>query len=317
MFQNQGWQKPSDLMCVEPVREELTLWKAIELCLTYPGVRDSGNRERHEQSFAHLVEKWGKDRPVKAIWIPQIKEYQIYRVNAGAAASTVNKEKAALSKMFQVLMELRHVDVNPAKLVKNLSEKSGEREVYLSLQDFYEILGRLPQWIRPIAVTAYYTGMRRGEVLGLTRKHVNWDNRIMLLRPEEVKEGKWKRVPIHRDLIPTLSDVMKVQAISSDEIFLVRGKSPYPDSLKNPWNKAVKAIGLDPAPRFHDLRHTWKTNGMRSGMDQEIRERILGHWNRSKNVNERYGRISDADLVRAVDGMTFDHGETEILVATR
>jgi len=293
------------------------LWKAIELCLTYPGVRDSGNRERHEQSFAHLVEKWGKDRPVKSIWIPQIKEYQIYRVNAGAAASTVNKEKAALSKMFQVLMELRHVDVNPAKLVKNLSEKSGEREVYLSLQDFYEILDRLPQWIRPIAVTAYYTGMRRGEVLGLTRKHVNWDNRIMLLRPEEVKEGKWKRVPIHRDLIPTLSDVMKVQAISSDEIFLVRGKSPYPDSLKNPWNKAVKAIGLDPAPRFHDLRHTWKTNAMRSGMDQEIRERILGHWNRSRNVNERYGRISDADLVRAVDGMTFDHGETEILVATR
>ncbi len=52
-------------------------------------------------------------------------------------------------------------------------------------------------------------------------------------------------------------------------------------------------------------------------MDQEIRERILGHWNRSKNVNERYGRISDADLVRAVDGLTFDHGETEILVASR
>jgi integrase len=317
MFQNQGWQMPTDLTLGEPVREELTLWKAIELCLTYPGVRDSGNRERHEQSFAHLVDKWGKDLPVKSIWIPQIKEYQIRRTNEGAAAATVNKEKAALSKMFQVLMELRHVDVNPARLVKNLSEKSGEREVYLSLQDFYEILDRLPQWVRPIAVTAYHTGMRRGEVLGLNRKHVNLDNRIMLLRPEDVKEGKWKRVPIHRDLAPTISDVMKVQAIGSDKIFLVRGKPPYPDSLKNPWNKAVKAMGLDPAPRFHDLRHTWKTNAMRSGMDQEIRERILGHWNRSKNVNERYGRISDADLVRAVDGLTFDHGETEILVATR
>jgi integrase len=317
MFQNQGWQMPTDLTLCEPVREELTLWKAIELCLTYPGVRDSGNRERHEQSFAHLVDKWGKDLPVKSIWIPQIKEYQIRRTNEGAAAATVNKEKAALSKMFQVLMELRHVDVNPARLVKNLSEKSGEREVYLSLQNFCEILDKLPQWVRPIAVTAYHTGMRRGEVLGLTRKHVNLDNRIMLLRPEDVKEGKWKRVPIHRDLISTLSYVMKVQAIGSDKIFLVRGKPPYPDSLKNPWNKAVKAVGLDPAPRFHDLRHTWKTNAMRSGMDQEIRERILGHWNRSKNVNERYGRISDADLVRAVDGLTFDHGETEILVATR
>jgi hypothetical protein len=69
--------------------------------------------------------------------------------NEGAATSTVNKEKAALSKMFQVLIELRHVDVNPANLVKNLSERSGEREVYLSLNDVDEILDRLPQWDAP------------------------------------------------------------------------------------------------------------------------------------------------------------------------
>ena len=43
---------------------------------------------------------------MKSIWIPQIKEYQIERLNEGAAPSTVNKEKATLSKMFQVLMEL-------------------------------------------------------------------------------------------------------------------------------------------------------------------------------------------------------------------
>jgi hypothetical protein len=31
---------------------------------------------------------------------------------------------------------------------------------------------------------------------------------------------------------------------------------------------------------------------------------------------ERYGRISEAELLRAVDSMTFDHGETEIWVRT-
>jgi integrase len=315
LFRNQRWQMPADLTLNEPVSQELTLWKAIELCLTYPGVRDSTNRQRLEQSFSNLVHQFGKDYSAKSIWVPQIREYQMYRLNQGAAPSTVNKEKAALSKVFQVLIELRHMDVNPARLVKNLSEKSGEREVYLSHADFQEMLKQLPLWARPIVQTAYFTGMRRGEVLGLTRKHINLDTRIMLLRPEDVKEGKWKRVPIHNDLVPILSDVMKVQAIGTDKIFLVNGKPPYPDSLKNPWNKAAKTVGLNPTPRFHDLRHTWKTNAMRSGMDQEIRERILGHWNRTKNVNERYGRISDADLVRAVDGLTFDHGHTEILIA--
>jgi hypothetical protein len=52
-------------------------------------------------------------------------------------------------------------------------------------------------------------------------------------------------------------------------------------------------------------------------MDPEIREAILGHSTRERSVSERYGRISDQELVNAIDSMTFDHGETEILVASR
>ncbi len=42
---------------------------------------------------------------------------------------------------------------------------------------------------------------------------------------------------------------------------------------------------------------------------------ILGHWFRGKSVSDRYGRISDQELVEAIDKMTFDHGETGILLA--
>ena len=52
-------------------------------------------------------------------------------------------------------------------------------------------------------------------------------------------------------------------------------------------------------------------------MDPEIREAILGHSTKERSVSERYGRISDQELVSAIDSMTFDHGETEILVAKR
>ena len=44
-------------------------------------------------SFLRLIEKLGKDFPVKKIWIPEIKQYQIERLNQGAASSTINKEK--------------------------------------------------------------------------------------------------------------------------------------------------------------------------------------------------------------------------------
>jgi len=42
-----------------------------------------------------------------------------------------------------------------------------------------------------------------------------------------------------------------------------------------------------------------------------------GDSQRGKSVHEGYGFISDEELIRAIDGMTFDHGETQILVTER
>jgi len=50
-------------------------------------------------------------------------------------------------------------------------------------------------------------------------------------------------------------------------------------------------------------------------MDFQIAESIMGDWFKGKSVNDRYGRISDQELIQAIDRMTFDHGETEILVS--
>ena len=52
-------------------------------------------------------------------------------------------------------------------------------------------------------------------------------------------------------------------------------------------------------------------------MDHQIVESILGYWFKGKSVNDRYGRISDLDLLEAVDRMTFEHGDTEIAVVYR
>lgn len=42
----------------------------------------------------------------------------------------------------------------------------------------------------------------------------------------------------------------------------------------------------------------------------------MGHWFKGKSVNDRYGHISNKELLDAIDKMTFDHGETEILVSS-
>jgi hypothetical protein len=70
-----------------------------------------------------------------------------------------------------------------------------------------------------------------------------------------------------------------------------------------------------PWPRFHDLRATWKVNARRSGVSEELQRAIMGHADRGRSVHDRYGYISDQELVDAINKMTFDHGETAIFLA--
>jgi integrase len=266
-----------------------------------------------------VIEYFGKDKPAKEIWIPHVKEYQIHRLNQGAAAAMVNREKSSLSKTFQVLVELRHMDVNPARLVKPLSEKSSRRSVYLSHEDFQKIVAHLPGWYQPIAQAAFFTGMRRGEVLGLTWKRINLKARMIYLGPDDVKEKDWKRVAIHLELLPILERLRHQQVIGLDRIFMHNG-SPvtHRDQVRWAWDRnAAKVEGLDPLPHFHDLRHTWKVNARRSGMHPEIETAIMGHASRAKGVHEGYGRISNEELIAAIDKVTFDHGPTEIWVTEK
>jgi integrase len=118
----------------------------------------------------NLTELLGKDRPLKEIWVPYLKQYQIERTNKGAAADTVNRELSTLSRIFGVMIELQLVDSNPVPLVKRLSTRSEERQVYLSFEDAQKIADKCPAWFQPIILTDYCTGMRRGEILGLDPK---------------------------------------------------------------------------------------------------------------------------------------------------
>ena len=110
---------------------------------------------------------------------------------------------------------------------------------------------------------------------------------------------------------------MKVRSLGSDNVFLFQGRPFSEDSLRNPWIKALSEIGMEPRPVIHDLRHTFVTNCRRSGVSHEIVQVIVGHWNRAKKVSERYGRVSNQELVEAIDRVGWNFGESEIFVSRK
>ena len=206
-----------------------------------------------------------------------------------------------------------HVSQNPCRSVKSLSQKSGEREAYVGYSDFQLMLTKVSDWFKPIMRAAYYTGMRRGEIVDLKRNQVNLERRMIIIAPPGTKEKNWKRIPISRDFHQLLVEIISIPILRCDYVFTIDGRKTNPESFKRQWKNAVK--GLDPAPKFHDLRATFKVNMRNSGVDPEITETIMGHSTRVKNVKERYGRILDAELIQAIDKLQFDFGPTVILTA--
>jgi integrase len=314
LFVNQKWEMPETLKPAQARRppKVITFWNGVKIYVNDPSFKNLSMPKRYHQKLAHLVKYFGKNRPVKDITIPVLKAYRENRSQQGVTNATINREMSAISGVFRVLIEHQLLEINPCRQIKKLSEKSGERQVYISLADVERIRGFCPAWFQDMMWISYLSGMRKGEVFKLRWSNVNLPKRIISFHATDTKEGKSKRVPIHRELTPVFERIGKVRSLSDDKLFQVDQQS-----LQKPWQRALNQLNWEkPTPRFHDLRHTWKTNARRSGIDSEIRELILGHAGRTLNVSERYGFVSDEELLSAIDKFTYDNGLTQILVAS-
>ncbi|MBD3398272.1 tyrosine-type recombinase/integrase, partial [Candidatus Micrarchaeota archaeon] len=260
---------------------------------------------------------------------PQLREYRRER-SEKVENGTVNREMSVLSAIFRVQLEREALDFNPCVMLSRLPEN--QRDAYLGWEEFERLL-KGSWWIHDILVTLYYTGMRFGEVVGLRWEMYKPDRRMLILPPEATKEGKStkksrlrpKRIPLRKEAFDLLESIR-----TGDEENVVRGmglvftysgryvnhgstyhgKPITRSMIRKAWDAALRKADLQ-GLQVRDLRHTWKTNAQRSGMDPSIRNAIVGH-SSNRSVEDRYIRISDDELLKAIDAMRFDNGWTEL-----
>jgi len=147
--------------------------------------------------------------------------------------------------------------------------------------------------------TIAFTGMRRGEALGLRWRDVDLENSRLSVRRalipinrevvvSEPKTAKGRRVVA---LDPSTIEVLKAQAarqlneqdewdeawIDSGLVFTAENGGPLdPESISRYWRQAVKKSMLPPI-RLHDLRHTHATLALQAGIHPKVVSERLGH----------------------------------------
>lgn len=206
--------------------------------------------------------KWLKDITPKAV-----EDYKIAR-SQQVKPATVNRELACLRHVFSMAMKWGKADANPVKEVRLFREPARNTRV-LSADEETKLLSAACEHLRPMIVTALEGGMRRGEVLSLRWKDVDFRDGYVTVR--DTKNDEIRQVPMSQRLTETLG------AIDGDEeyVFCKEDGTPYSDP-KNSFRAAVRRAGIEYC-RFHDLRHTFATRLVMSGVDLVTVKELLGH----------------------------------------
>lgn len=167
------------------------------------------------------------------------------------------------------------------------------RQGFLTDEQYARLRDALPEYLRPLFVTAYFTGVRLGELLPIEWRQVDWEQGFITLDSERTKSGHARAIPILEGDMQTWLKWAFANADGCERVFHHDGV-PFKE-FRRPWERACAAAEV-PDLKFHDLRRTAVRNMRRAGVPQVVRMRISGH--RTDSMERRYN-IVDVDDIRA------------------
>lgn len=145
--------------------------------------------------------------------------------------------------------------------------------------------------IRPIILTALYTGLRRGRILSLTWEQIDWENNQIIYMG---KDGQPHSVPMVKQLRIELEKLPR----DSQYVFTYGGHRIL--DIKSAWQAAFKRAKL-PYRNFHTLRHTTATWLLRQTGNLKIVQTVLGHHNIS--VTTKYAHLVNNESQEALNSV--------------
>lgn len=240
----------------------------------------------------NLIEFFGH-RTARSITTDVLKSYRRKRRAEGRSETTCNRELSLLRIAFNLGRKCTPPKVTSVPYFPMVKEENA-RQGFLTDEQYFKLRDALPDELKPLCITAYFTGVRLGELLAWKWDQVDFEQGFVTLRAEATKSG-------HSRVVPILEGDMKrwllcaYRHANGCECVFHRDGEPI-KKFRRSWMKACKAAGL-PELKFHDLRRTAVRNMRRAGVSQVVRMRISGH--RTDSMERRYNIVDVEDMKSA------------------
>lgn len=217
------------------------------------------------------------------------------------APATVKKTKDVLHQMFQQAVRSQYIAVNPAENIVTPKFHQNDREP-LSVEHIKNIEEFCRKYKHgAFIMTLLYTGVRRGELLALQVKDVDFENGYITINksveflcnspnlktPKTPKSNRM--IPILNPLIPYLQKAVEGKK-SSDFIFTGHDGNLYTKSaiqrlfkaFNRDYNRYINRFSTEDECEtvhftMHQFRHTFCTIMHDAGVEARTAQEILGH----------------------------------------
>lgn len=210
-----------------------------------------------------------------------------------------NRVLALLSKMFSLAIRWDWRPDNPVIGIPRFPEEKRER--WLNEEELAKLLDVLSTHSNQRAANAVrllvLTGSRRSEVLSATWEQFDLSRGVWTKPSHQTKQNKTEHVPLNDAALQLLTAMRLADPAGS---YLFPGDSagkPLQD-IKGFWKSVCATAGLNNV-RIHDLRHTFASHLVSSGLSLEIVGRLLGHTQAA--TTKRYAHLADHPLREATN----------------
>ena len=197
---------------------------------------------------------------------------------------TIRKKARAFKACFEYALKLDLLDKNPffmPKLSPNEKELENAEIKPFDLAQMQRLIKESKGELKSYLKIAFFTGLRTGELLGLTRDDLNLGENKAYVKRTLLNDGKSTNSPKNRssyrtiDLLPLVARELKTIARQNDEGFLF--KSPV-CRLRKDFKALQERLKIQPLRRLYDTRHSFASVMLSKGEEPMWISRVmLGH----------------------------------------
>ncbi|MED1202574.1 tyrosine-type recombinase/integrase [Heyndrickxia acidicola] len=237
------------------------------------------------------------------------------KIDEGYSAAYIRHMHNLLRQAFEQAVKWELIKSNPVVNAKPPKVKNPEKTTW-NIEEVNRFLTTVKNKSYGIAyILAIFTGMRRGEILGLKWEDITFGNKKIHIKRsvsyvqnkgllvKEPKTSKSKRqISISEHVINQLKTHKEKQLFTKDNMgykyedndFVITTENGKPINPRNLLRQFYEMMEKAQVPRisFHDLRHTHATIMMEQGENPKVVSERLGH-SRVAVTLDLYSHVSD------------------------